>query len=89
MQLKTDKVLVMLKKSKEKETWPYVISKQQNTPKVPEMDKDKDPNESLMEMMKTMYDTGDDEMKRTIAKSWAQAQENKASGRMGEMPADF
>ena len=38
----------------------------------PKMDENKDPNESLMELMKKMYDEGDDEMKRTIAKAWTE-----------------
>ena len=34
------------------------------------MDENKDPQEGLMDMLKQMYDDGDDEMKRTIAKSF-------------------
>ena len=33
-------------------------------------DKEGDPNASLMNMMKDLYETGDDNMKRTIAESW-------------------
>lgn len=40
------------------------------------MDDDKDPNDSLMEMMKKMYDEGDD-MKRTIAQAWTQSKDKK------------
>jgi hypothetical protein len=32
----------------------------------PKVDENADPNDSLMTMMKQMYDEGDDEMKRTI-----------------------
>jgi len=39
-------------------------------------DKD-DPSAGLMNMMKKMYDEGDDEMKRTIAKAWTEGQEKK------------
>ena len=38
---------------------------------------DKDPSASLMNMMKDLYDTGDDQMKRTIAESWSKAQTEK------------
>ena len=31
----------------------------------------------LSQMMKKMYDEGDDEMKRTIAKAWTEGQEKK------------
>ena len=33
-------------------------------------DKDADPSGSLMNMMKELYETGDDTVKRTIAESW-------------------
>jgi calcyclin binding protein len=33
-------------------------------------EKEGDPNASLMNMMKELYETGDDNMKRTIAESW-------------------
>ncbi len=33
-------------------------------------DKDDDPSGSLMNMMKELYETGDDTVKRTIAESW-------------------
>ena len=39
---------------------------------------DEDPGQGLMQLMKKMYDDGDDEMKRTIAKSWQEAQDKKS-----------
>ena len=39
--------------------------------------KEKDPSSSLMDMMKEMYNSGDDDMKRMIAQSWTKAQEEK------------
>jgi len=33
-----------------------------------------------MKMMKKMYDEGDDDMKRTISKSWYEAQNKKTDG---------
>ena len=39
-----------------------------------------DPGASLMSLMKNMYETGDDEMKRTIAEAYTKAQS-------GEMPS--
>jgi calcyclin binding protein len=44
---------------------------------MPKFDKDSDPQAGLMNMMKQMYDEGDDEMKRTIRKSWYEAQNKK------------
>jgi len=42
-----------------------------------EKPKDKDPSSSLMDMMKDMYNSGDDNMKKMIAQSWMKAQEEK------------
>jgi calcyclin binding protein len=47
-------------------------------PKIGGGDKKKeDPNTALMDMMKKMYDEGDDEMKRTISKAMWEAQHKK------------
>lgn len=45
-------------------------------------DKDANPGDSLMNMMKKMYEEGDDNMKRTIAEAWSKSQ-NKKPGDMG------
>lgn len=68
--VKTDSVLVMLKKKEEK-TWAYVTKQEAKIKdkKPPPVDKDADPQESMMKLMQQMYEEGDDEMKRTIAKS--------------------
>ena len=42
---------------------------------MPNPDTDKgDPTQSLMDMMKNLYQTGDDDMKKVIAESWQKAQ---------------
>ena len=56
-----------------------VVRKMDNTPKA-----DEDPSAGIMNLMKKMYDDGDDDMKRTIAKAWTESQDKKASGQ-----ADF
>lgn len=48
-----------------------------------EKEEDKDPGAGIMNMMKKMYDEGDDNMKRTIAEAWSKANDKK-----GEKP-DF
>ncbi len=45
--------------------------------KPPKAEKTEDPGAGLMSMMKQMYDSGDDEMKRTIAKAWHESQEKR------------
>ncbi|KAI0523213.1 hypothetical protein KFK09_005607 [Dendrobium nobile] len=39
--------------------------------------KEKDPMAGIMDLMKNMYDDGDDDMKRTIAKAWSDARSGK------------
>ena len=46
-------------------------------PKTPKMKEGQDPSASIMELMKNMYQEGDDDMKRTIAKAWTESQEKK------------
>lgn len=45
--------------------------------RTPKFDKEEDPGASLMTLMKQMYDDGDDDMKRTIAKAWTEARDKK------------
>ena len=55
----------------------------------PKMDKDADPSASIMNLMKQMYDDGDDDMKRTIAKAWTESRDGKGGGGMPGMPGGF
>ena len=41
-------------------------------------EKSKNPQGDLMEMMKEMYQNGDDDMKRTIAQSWQKSQDERS-----------
>ncbi|KAF5276097.1 hypothetical protein FQR65_LT16483 [Abscondita terminalis] len=71
--IKTDTVLVNVAKLEQKH-WDFVteIEKRASEAKklpTPDSDKSADPSEGLMNLMKNMYDQGDDEMKRTIAKA--------------------
>ncbi|KAL9262234.1 Calcyclin-binding protein-like protein [Drosera capensis] len=42
-------------------------------------DKDKDPMAGIMDLMKNMYEEGDEEMKKTIAKAWTDARSGKTT----------
>jgi len=85
--VRKDLVYITLKKKVER-TWPSVELKkdsmQNKAPEVP--DDNKDPGAGLMDMMKKMYDEGDDEMKRTIAKAWTESRDGKPGGMPGGMP---
>ncbi|KAK4778945.1 hypothetical protein SAY86_006473 [Trapa natans] len=48
----------------------------------PSAAKDKDPMAGIMDLMKNMYEEGDDEMKKTIAKAWTDARSGKAADPM-------
>uniref|UniRef100_A0A1I7RTY9 Calcyclin-binding protein n=2 Tax=Bursaphelenchus xylophilus TaxID=6326 RepID=A0A1I7RTY9_BURXY len=78
---KTDLVLVMLKKQEEGKTWGKLL-KLEKAAKIdlPDMEENPDPQASLMNMMKKMYDEGDDEMKRTIKKAMYESQQKKEAG---------
>lgn len=72
--LKSDMILINVAKVEQK-TWDFVTETEKRTnegKKLPSLEpSDKtDPSEGLMSLMKNMYDQGDDEMKRTIAKAW-------------------
>ncbi|XP_022320022.2 calcyclin-binding protein-like [Crassostrea virginica] len=82
--IKTDTVLLMLKKSVTGKTWPYVTSGEKAAKKAKDNenkskgDDEKDPNEGMMDMLKKMYDEGDDDMKRTIAQAWTQSRDKQS-----------
>ncbi|KAE9607307.1 hypothetical protein Lal_00026388 [Lupinus albus] len=45
----------------------------------PGLDKEKDPMAGIMDLMKNMYEEGDEEMKKTIAKAWTDARSGKTA----------
>ena len=76
-QVKSNSITVTLVK-KEKATWDDLKEKKPMfNPKKTEKEKDEDPQASLMNMMKDMYENGDDEMRKMIAQSWSKAQTEK------------
>ncbi|OIW10221.1 hypothetical protein TanjilG_27972 [Lupinus angustifolius] len=45
----------------------------------PSLGKEKDPMAGIMDLMKNMYEEGDEEMKKTIAKAWTDARTGKTA----------
>lgn len=84
----SDNVIVYLAKSKVGETWSHLTGaeKKVTEKKAPkyEPSDNADPSSSIMGLLKSMYDDGDDEMKRTIAKAWASNQDQKTT--VNDMP---
>lgn len=81
--IKSDMILISIAKT-EPDTWSHVteLEKRASESKkiVPETDeKSDDPSEGLMSIMKNMYQQGDDEMKRMIAKAWTESQSKKST----------
>ncbi|XP_076829389.1 calcyclin-binding protein [Brachyhypopomus gauderio] len=79
--VKTDMVLVMCKKTTAKK-WECLtqLEKQSKEKDKPSYDENADPGDGLMSMLKKIYSEGDDEMKRTINKAWAESQDKKSKG---------
>jgi len=84
--VKKDMVILSLAKADSK-TWECVLRDEKKAAPekpIPKMDDSKDPGDSLMQLMKNMYETGDDEMKRTIAKAWTESREKMNTGGGGD-----
>lgn len=59
----------------------FFYTSQQTKRPMPDVRAEEDPGSSIMNMMKNLYEEGDDEMKRTIAKAWTEANDKKLSGK--------
>lgn len=82
-------VALYLKKEKEGVKWQFLTKTEKQLKdsknKAFEDDKEessKDPMGGLMNIMKKMYDSGDAEMKRNIAKAWTEGQEKSRNNPM-------
>jgi len=84
--LKKDSLLLMLRK-KTSTSWKYLTTTEQQLqeskdgkwkPKAAE--ESKDPGDSLMDLMRHMYESGDDDLKRTIAKAWTESRDKQGAG---------
>ena len=79
IQVKSNSITISLKKA-EMNHWMDVLKKAKKGDKpgkkggaVEALQAGEDPQASLMGMMKDLYNSGDDEMKKTIAESWGKA----------------
>jgi len=83
--VKPKRIILTMKKA-DRGSW-FDLSKKEDKMKTPSLDKEADPMAGLMGLMKNMYEDGDDEMKKTIAKAWTDARSGKPG--MGSSPTDF
>jgi len=81
--VKADYLLVYLAKHNQGSDWSHITHAEKaaadskKKADEPKFDDKADPSAGLMNMMKKMYEDGDDEMKRTIAKAWTEGQDKK------------
>ncbi|CDW53131.1 Calcyclin binding protein [Trichuris trichiura] len=76
--LKKNEVVIFLRKKNTGTTWDHLttVELKAKTRAQPKFDKtDDDPGAGLMNMMRELYASGDDEMKKAIAKAWCEAQD--------------
>lgn len=74
--VKPTRVIITLFKAS-KGNWPDLHFKEDKLK--PNLDKEKDPMAGIMDLMKNMYEEGDEEMKKTIAKAWTDARSGKTA----------
>ena len=75
-------MITVLLRKKNSDKWSCVTEKEfklKDKKPTPKLDETADPQESLMTMMKQMYEDGDDEMKRTIAKAFSESRDKQGS----------
>ncbi|KAL3689668.1 hypothetical protein R1sor_015977 [Riccia sorocarpa] len=75
--VKPKRIIINLRKA-EKNTWSDIHYKEDKF-KTPKPSEDKDPMAGIMDLMKNLYEEGDDDMKRTIAKAWSESRSGKTS----------
>ena len=84
--IKSGNVVISMKKDKDGRTWGNVTAverkeKESKDSKLNTKDMDSsDPQAGIMNLMKKMYDEGDDEMKRMIKKTWYESQQKQKEG---------
>lgn len=91
--VKNDEVVIILKKADKGQKWEHLTlaslkSKQEKDEKMKDTPKSDpaDPQAGIMDLMRKMYDEGDDEMKRMINKTWSESQSKRNEGGMPGMP---
>eukprot|EP00357_Protocruzia_adherens_P019275 CAMPEP_0114982054 /NCGR_PEP_ID=MMETSP0216-20121206/5885_1 /TAXON_ID=223996 /ORGANISM="Protocruzia adherens, Strain Boccale" /LENGTH=229 /DNA_ID=CAMNT_0002343791 /DNA_START=40 /DNA_END=729 /DNA_ORIENTATION=+ len=75
--LRTDRLTVQLRKTAVKH-W-MDLKKKKSALDTKKVESAKDPQEGLMDMMKDLYQTGDEDMKRTISEAWTKGHDKQKS----------
>ncbi|TMW68277.1 hypothetical protein Poli38472_005745 [Pythium oligandrum] len=77
IRIKKNRIAITLWKADKNNTWMNLTAK---NPNKKDRKSSADPAAGIMDMMKEMYDEGDEDMKRTIAKAWSESREKQAAG---------
>jgi calcyclin binding protein len=78
LRIKKNRVTICLYKKEKNETWMNLTAKNPHGHSTTKKNKsDEDPMGGIMDLMKNMYEEGDDEMKRTIAKAWTESRQKQ------------
>ncbi|XP_045123158.1 calcyclin-binding protein-like [Portunus trituberculatus] len=82
--VKTDMVVVLMAKAENGTKWSGVTAEdaKANEARKPKTDSS-DPNAGIMDLMKQMYDDGDDKMKQMLNKTWYESQQKTLRGESG------
>lgn len=76
--VRKDRVVVSLKKQTPEKWYDLLASKKSTT--TPKFEDKKDPSAGIMDLMRNLYEEGDEEMKRTIAKAWTESRQKTGVG---------
>lgn len=83
---KTDMVAIYLKKATVGKNWSHLTSTEKHLKEIKDsafkddLESTSDPSAGLMNMMKRLYEQGDSETKKMIAKSWQESEEKRNRG---------
>lgn len=88
--VKAGNIVITLCKAEEGKTWGNLTESQRKEKeakdsKLSDNSDMSDPSAGIMNMMKKMYDDGDDDMKRMIKKTWYETQQKQQGGGMPEL----
>uniref|UniRef100_A0A0N4ZK22 Calcyclin-binding protein n=1 Tax=Parastrongyloides trichosuri TaxID=131310 RepID=A0A0N4ZK22_PARTI len=82
---KTDMILIVLKKAKE-DKWSTVLKLGDKKKKMDLDTNETNPEEGIMNLMREMYENGDDQMRKTIGEAMMKAREKPGMGMEGLTP---
>lgn len=71
-------MVVLILSKNNSDHWTDLVKVEKEAKKLPKMSEDADPSAGIMNLMKQMYEEGDDEMKRTIAKAWTESRDKNS-----------